>query len=159
MPLSLWILESREKKCVDKIQSLKEQAFAAGAEEIGTLKFDLSLYLKSLTDAKDEELAGCLSLAENLPKVLEFARQATEEEVRRRKYQSKISKIYKERNIRMKQMLREQKKRQKRKDKQLTRMKAASSLKELQETEEQEVMQIDSSQWLDIFFILFLVVM
>ena len=47
MPPSLRILESREKKCVERINELKE--------EIGTLKFDLSLYLKSLTDAKDEE--------------------------------------------------------------------------------------------------------
>ena len=111
MPLSLRILESREKKCVDKIQNLKEQAFAAGAEEIGPLQFDLSIYLENLADAKDEQLAACLSLADNLPKVLDFARQATEEEVRRRKYQVKMSKIYKERNIRMKQMLRDQKKR------------------------------------------------
>lgn len=150
MPLSLRILESQEKKCVDKIQSLKEQAFSAGAEEIGTLQLDLSLYLKNLDEAKDEQLAAYLSLADNLPKVLELARQCTEEEIRRRKYQGKISKIYKERNTRMKQMLREQNKRKRKKEKQLTKMNsAASSLKELQdteETEEKQDMQIDSSQ-------------
>ena len=55
MPPSLRILESREKKCVERLHDLKEEALTAGAEELGTLKFDLSLYLKSLTDAKDEE--------------------------------------------------------------------------------------------------------
>ena len=152
MPLSLRILESREKKCVEKIQNLKEQAFTAGAEELGLLQFDLSVYLKHLTDQKDEELDKCLILADNLPRVLELVRQATEEEIRRRKYQAKITKIYKERNTRIKQMMREQKKRQKKKQKQLTKMKAASYLQDSQdsqettETEVKPVIENDSSQ-------------
>ena len=92
MPISLRMLENRLKRCVEKINDLKEQAFGAGAEELGDWHFNAALYLKSLADTREEELDQFLSLFGRLPRVLDLARQVTEEEKRRRSYEVRIEK-------------------------------------------------------------------
>ena len=138
MPPSLRLLESREKKCVERLHDLKEEALTAGVEEHGSLQVNLSDYLNNISHQKDEDLDKCLKMADNLPRILELIRQATVEEKRRRKYQTKITKIYKARNTKINQMLREQEKRRKKQLKRLTRMQPPQNTQEAAETEDIE---------------------
>ena len=135
MPLSLRMLENRMKSCTDKIKDLKEQAFAAGAEELGELRINAAAYLNGLADAKEEEIDQFLSLFDQLPTVLEYARQLSEEEKRRRKYELRIEKLNKQQEIKIKQSIKKQQKSKKKKAKRLQQMRAAPALEGSQEME------------------------
>ena len=135
MPTSLKMLENRLKRCVDKIEDLKEQAFGAGAEDLGDLKFNFAVYMKSLAVIAEEQIDHFLSLFDHLPRVLELARQLSEEEKRRRKYEFRIEKLNKEKDIKINQSIKEQKKRKRKKAKRLQQMKAAPALEGSQEME------------------------
>ena len=135
MPISLRMLENRMKRCTDKIKDLKEQAFAAGAEELGELRIDAAAYLNGLADAKEEEIDQFLSLFDQLPTVLELARQVSEEEKRRRKYEVRIDKLNKQQEIKIKQLIKKQQKSKKKKAKRLQQMRAAPALEGSQEME------------------------
>ena len=135
MPLSLRMLENRMKSCTDKIKDLKEQAFAAGAEELGELRINAAAYLNGLADAKEEEIDQFLSLFDQLPTVLEYARQLSEEETRRRKYELRIEKLNKQQEIKIKQSIKKQQKSKKKKAKRLQQMRAAPALEGSQEME------------------------
>ena len=135
MPLSLRMLENRMKSCTDKIKDLKEQAFAAGAEELGELRINAAAYLNGLADAKEEEVDQFLSLFDQLPTVLEYARQLSEEEKRRRKYELRIEKLNKQQEIKIKQSIKKQQKSKKKKAKRLQQMRAAPALEGSQEME------------------------
>ena len=128
MPISLRMLENRKKRCTDKIKDLKEQAFAAGAEELGELRINAAAYLNGLADAKEEEIDQFLSLFDQLPTVLELARQVSEEEKRRRKYEVRIDKLNKQQEIKIKQLIKKQQKSKKKKAKRLQQMRAAPAL-------------------------------
>ena len=123
------------KRCTDKIKDLKEQAFAAGAEELGELSINAAAYLNGLADAKEEEIDQFLSLFDQLPTVLELARQVSEEEKRRRKYEVRIDKLKKQQEIKIKQVIKKQKKKKKKKAKRLQQMRAAPALEGSQEME------------------------
>ena len=135
MPISLRMLENRMKRCTDKIKDLKEQAFAAGAEELGELRINAAAYLNGLADAKEEEIDQFLSLFDQLPTVLELARQVSEEEKRRRKYEVRIDKLNKQQEIKIKQLIKKQQKSKKKKAKRLQQMRAAPALEGSQEME------------------------
>ena len=135
MPISLRMLENRKKRCTDKIKDLKEQAFAAGAEELGELRINAAAYLNGLADAKEEEIDQFLSLFDQLPTVLEYARQLSEEEKRRRKYELRIEKLNKQQEIKIKQSIKKQQKSKKKKAKRLQQMRAAPALEGSQEME------------------------
>ena len=135
MPISLRMLENRKKRCTDKIKDLKEQAFAAGAEELGELRINAAAYLNGLADAKEEEIDQFLSLFDQLPTVLEYARQLSEEETRRRKYELRIEKLNKQQEIKIKQSIKKQQKSKKKKAKRLQQMRAAPALEGSQEME------------------------
>ena len=135
MPTSLKMLENRLKRCVDKIEDLKEQAFGAGAEDLGDLEFNFAVYMKSLAVIAEEKIDHFLSLFDHLPRVLELARQLSEEEKRRRKYEFRIEKLNKEKDIKINQSIKEQKKRKRKKAKRLQQMKAAPALEGSQEME------------------------
>ena len=123
------------KSCTDKIKDLKEQAFAAGAEELGELRINAAAYLNGLADAKEEEIDQFLSLFDQLPTVLEYARQLSEEEKRRRKYELRIEKLNKQQEIKIKQSIKKQQKSKKKKAKRLQQMRAAPALEGSQEME------------------------
>ena len=123
------------KRCTDKIKDLKEQAFAAGAEELGELRINAAAYLNGLADAKEEEIDQFLSLFDQLPTVLELARQVSEEEKRRRKYEVRIDKLNKQQEIKIKQLIKKQQKSKKKKAKRLQQMRAAPALEGSQEME------------------------
>ena len=76
MPPSVRILESREKKCVERINELKEEALNAGVEEFGFAQVDLSVYLNNIIHHKKEDLDKFLTMADNLPTILDIARQS-----------------------------------------------------------------------------------
>ena len=135
MPISLRMLENRKKRCTDKIKDLKEQAFAAGAEELGELRINAAAYLSGLADAKEEEIDQFLSLFDQLPTVLELARQVSEEEKRRRKYEVRIDKLNKQQEIKIKQLIKKQQKSKKKNAKRLQQMRAAPALEGSQEME------------------------
>ena len=135
MPISLRMLENRKKRCTDKIKDLKEQAFAAGAEELGELCINAAAYLNGLADANEEEIDQFLSLFDQLPTVLELARQVSEEEKRRRKYEVRIDKLNKQQEIKIKQLIKKQQKSKKKKAKRLQQMRAAPALEGSQEME------------------------
>ena len=135
MPISLRMLENRKKRCTDKIKDLKEQAFAAGAEELGELCINAAAYLNGFADAKEEEIDQFLSLFDQLPTVLELARQVSEEEKRRRKYEVRIDKLNKQQEIKIKQLIKKQQKSKKKKAKRLQQMRAAPALEGSQEME------------------------
>ena len=135
MPISLRMLENRMKRCTDKIKDLKEQAFAAGAEELGELRINAAAYLNGLADAKEEEIDQFLSLFDQLPTVLELARQVSEEEKRRRKYEVRIDKLNKQQEIKIKQLIKKQQKSKKKKAKRLQQMRAAPALEGSKEME------------------------
>ena len=135
MPISSRMLENRKKRCTDKIKDLKEQAFAAGAEELGELCINAAAYLNGLADAKEEEIDQFLSLFDQLPTVLELARQVSEEEKRRRKYEVRIDKLNKQQEIKIKQLIKKQQKSKKKKAKRLQQMRAAPALEGSQEME------------------------
>ena len=72
-----------------------------------------------------EDINAFLSLFPQLPRVLEIARQAANEEKRRRKYEVHIEKCTKEQEIKTKQFNMDQKKKKRKKTKRLQQMKAA----------------------------------
>ena len=125
MPPSLKTLENRRDGCIKKIEELKATAFGIGGVNLGNLQFNSSGFFTGLVDMTKEDINAFLSLFPQLPRVLEIARQAANEEKRRRKYEVHIEKYTKEKEIKMKQFNMDQKKKKRKKTKRLQQMKAA----------------------------------
>ena len=125
MPPSLQTLENRRDGCIKKIEELKATAFGIGGANLGNLHFNSSGFFTGLVDMTKEDINAFLSLFPQLPRVLEIARQAANEEKRRRKYEVYIEKCTKEKEIKMKQFNMDQKKKKRKKTKRLQQMKAA----------------------------------
>ena len=115
MPSSLKTLENRRDVCIKKIEELKTTAFGIVGANLGNLQFNSSGFFTGLVDMTKEDINAFLSLFPQLPRVLEIARQAANEEKRRRKYEVHIEKCTKEKEIKMKQFIMDQKKRNERK--------------------------------------------
>ena len=125
MPSSLKTLENRRDGCIKKIEELKTTAFGIGGANLGNLQFNSSVFFTGLVDMTKEDINTFLSLFPQLPRVLEIARQAANEEKRRRKYEVHIEKFMKEKEIKMKQFIMDQKKKKRKKTKRLQQMKSA----------------------------------
>ena len=125
MPPSLKTLENRRDGCIKKIEELKATAFGIGGVNLGNLQFNSSGFFTGLVDMSKEDINAFLSLFPQLPRVLEIARQAANEEKRRRKYEVHIEKCTKEKEIKMKQFNMDQKKKKRKKTKRLQQMKSA----------------------------------
>ena len=95
MPLTLRQLEGRRDACVEKIQELKVLADGIGGAELGNLTFNSSGFFTGLVGMSKEEIDAFLSLFPQLPRVLECARQAANEETKRRKFEVQIEKAIK----------------------------------------------------------------
>ena len=124
MPLSLKTLENRRDGCIKKIEELKTTAFGIGGETLGNLQFNSSGFFTGLVDMTKEDINTFLSLFPQLPRVFEIARQAANEEKRRRKYEVQIEQCTKEKEIKMQQFLMDQKKKKRKKTKRLNQMKS-----------------------------------
>ena len=103
MPLTLRQLEGRRDACIEKIQELKVLADGIGGAELGSLTFNSSGFFTSLVGMSKEEIDAFLSLFPQLPRVLEYARQAANEETKKRKFEVQIEKAIKEKAIKIKQ--------------------------------------------------------
>ena len=103
MPLTLRQLEGRRDACIEKIQELKVLADGIGGAELGSLTFNSSGFFTGLVGMSKEEIDAFLSLFPQLPRVLEYARQAVNEETKRRKFEVQIEKAIKEKAIKIKQ--------------------------------------------------------
>ena len=95
MPLTLRQLEGRRDACIEKIQELKVLADGIGGAELGSLTFNSSGFFTGLVGMSKEEIDAFLSLFPQLPRVLEYARQAANEETKRRKFEVPIEKAIK----------------------------------------------------------------
>ena len=95
MPLTLRQLEGRRDACIEKIQELKVLADGIGGAELGSLTFNSSGFFIGLVGMSKEEIDAFLSLFPQLPRVLEYARQAANEETKRRKFEVQIEKAIK----------------------------------------------------------------
>ena len=95
MPLTLRQLEGRRDACIEKIQELKFLADGIGGAELGSLTFNSSGFFTGLVGMSKEEIDAFLSLFPQLPRVLEYARQAANEETKRRKFEVQIEKAIK----------------------------------------------------------------
>ena len=95
MPLTLRQLEGRRDACIEKIQELKVLADGIGGAELGSLTFNSSGFFTGLVGMSKEEIDAFLSLFPQLPRVLEYARQAANEETKRRKFEVQIEKAIK----------------------------------------------------------------
>ena len=95
MPLTLRQLEGRRDACIEKIQELKVLADGIGGAELGSLMFNSSGFFTGLVGMSKEEIDAFLSLFPQLPRVLEYARQAANEETKRRKFEVQIEKAIK----------------------------------------------------------------
>lgn len=98
MPLSLKQLEDRRDNCVDKIIELKQAVEGIGRNEIGNIQFNTKDFFTGLTTMDQHSLEAFTKLFPQLPRILEFCRQAAEKERKRRKVQeqkaTKISQFY-----------------------------------------------------------------
>ena len=95
MPLTLRQLEGRRDACIEKIKELKVLADGIGGAELGSLTFNSSGFFTGLVGMSKEEIDAFLSLFPQLPRVLEYARQAANEETKRRKFEVQIEKAIK----------------------------------------------------------------
>ena len=103
MPYTLRQLEGRRDACIEKIHELKALADGIGGAELGSLTFNSSGFFTGLVGMSEEEIDAFLSLFPQLPRVLEYARQAVNEETKRRKFEVQIEKAIKEKAIKIKQ--------------------------------------------------------
>ena len=88
-------MEGRRDACIEKIQELKVLADGIGGAELGSLTFNSSGFFTGLVGMSKEEIDAFLSLFPQLPRVLEYARQAANEETKRRKFEVQIEKAIK----------------------------------------------------------------
>ena len=130
MPLTLRQLEERRDGCIKKIQELKDSADGIGGTKLGKLEFNSSAFFTGLVGMSKEEIDRFLSLFPQLPRILEIARQAANEEKKRRKFEVEIEKVRKEKEIKMKRFYEAQQKKDRKRSKRLQRLTAAPALKE-----------------------------
>ena len=95
MPLTLRQLEGGRDACFEKIQELKVLADGIGGAELENLTFNSSGFFTGLVGMSKEEIDAFLSLFPQLPRVLEYARQAANEDTKRRKFEVQIEKAIK----------------------------------------------------------------
>ena len=88
MPLTLRQLQGRRDACIEKIQELKVLADGIGGAELGSLTFNSSGFFTGLVGMSKEEIDAFSSLFPQLPRVLEYARQAANEETKKKKISS-----------------------------------------------------------------------
>ena len=89
------------RACIEKIQELKVLADGIGGAELGNLTFNSSGFFIGLVGMSKEEIDAFLSLFPQLPRVLEYPRQAANEETKRRKLEVQIEKAIKEKTIKI----------------------------------------------------------
>ena len=130
MPLTLRQLQGRRDACIEKIQELKVLADGIGGAELGSLSFNSSGFFTGLVGMSKEEIDAFSSLFPQLPRVLEYARQAANEETKRRKFQVQIEKAIKEKDIKNKQFQVVQRKKARKTSKRLQRLAAPPALED-----------------------------
>ena len=79
MPYTLKQMEERRDACIKKIQEFKDSANDKGGAELGSLTFNSSGFFTGLVGMSKKEIDAFLSLFPQLPRVLEYARQAVNE--------------------------------------------------------------------------------
>ena len=151
MPLTLRQLQGRRDACIEKIQELKVLADGIGGAELGSLTFNSSGFFTGLVGMSKEEIDAFLSLFPQLPRVLEYARQAANEETKRRKFEVQIEKAIKEKAIKNKQFQVVQRKKARKKSKRLQRL-AAPPASEDDSSQEMEQKKLT----LELFVVLYL---
>ena len=124
MPLTLRQLEGRRDACIEKIQEFKVLADGIGGAELGNLTFNSSGFFTGLVGMSKEEIDAFLSVFPQLPRVLEQARQAANEETKRRKFEVQIEKAIKEKAIKIKRFHVAQRKKARKTSKRLQRLAA-----------------------------------
>ena len=130
MPFTLKQLELRRDACIKKIEDFKESADGIGGTKLGNLEFNSSAFFSGLVVMSKEEIDSFLTLFPQLPRVLELARQAATEEIRRRKLEVDIEKVRKEKEIKIKRFYEAEKKKEVKRSKRLQRLTAAPALEE-----------------------------
>ena len=130
MPLTLRQLEERRDGCIKKIQEFKDSADGIGGTKLGKLQFNSSGFFTGLVDMRKEDIDAFLSLFPQLPRVLEIARQAANEEIIGRKFEVDIEKVRKEKEIKMKRFYEAQQKKDRKRSKRLQRLAAGPALEE-----------------------------
>lgn len=107
--------------------------------ELGNLTFNSSGFFTGLVGMSREEIDTFLSLFSQLPRVLEYARQAANEETKKRKFEVQIEKAIKEKAIKIKRFHVAQQKKARKTSKRLQRLAAPT-------TSEHDAVITDSSQ-------------
>ena len=115
MPYTLKQLEARRDACIKKIQELKDSADDNGGTKLGKLEFNSIGFFTGLVGMRNEEIDSFLSLFPQLPKVLDIARQAANEETKRRKFGVEIEKFRKEKENKLKRFFEAEKKKRSKK--------------------------------------------
>ena len=124
MPLTLRQLQGCMDACIEKIQELKVLADGIGGAELGSLTFNSSGFFTGLVGMSKEEIDAFLSPFPQLPRVLEYARQAANEDTKRRKFEVQIEKAIKEKAIKIKRFHVAQRKKARKTSKRLQRLAA-----------------------------------
>ena len=110
MPYTLKQLEASRDACIKKIQELKDSADDIGGTKLGKLEFNSSAFFTGLVAMRKEDIDLFLSLFPQLPRVLDIARQAAGEEMKRRKFEEEIEKFRKEKENKLKRFYEAEKK-------------------------------------------------
>ena len=122
MPYSLKQLEERRDACIKNLQEYKESAKEKGGLDLGVLTFNSGAFFSSLVKMSEEEIDSFLSFFPQLPRILEFARQAAKEEKRRRKYEVDIAKYRREKRMKYKRFIEGEENKDKKKRKRINRL-------------------------------------
>ena len=130
MPYTLKQLEARGDACIKKIQELKDSADDIGGTKMEKLEFNSSAFFTGLVAMRKEDIDLFLSLFPQLPRVLDIARQAAGEEMKRRKFEKEIEKFRKEKENKLKRFYEAEKKKDRKRSKRLQRLAAAPALEE-----------------------------
>ena len=112
MPYTLKQLEDRRDSCIKKIQELKETAKDKGAVELRSFSFNAIGFFNGLVKMNEEEMDAFLSMFPCLPKVFECARQAANEEKRRRRFEKQIANLRMEKAKKIKRFIEDEEKKE-----------------------------------------------
>lgn len=127
MPLSLKQLEDRRDNCVDKIIELKQTVEGIGRNEIGNVQFNTKDFFTGLTTMDQHSLEAFTKLFPQLPRILEFCRQAAEKERKRRKVQEQIDKFVQEKATKISQFYQNQERKARKATKRINKIKGSGN--------------------------------
>ena len=127
MPLTLRQLQSRRDNCLTNIEEFKTLADGIGGGDLGNVSFNATEFFKGLVTMSDQKIESFLSLFPHFPRIIEYARQAANEEIKRRNFEAEIEKVLLEKAIKMKRFYDGEQRKARKAKKRLQKLSVSSS--------------------------------